>query len=220
MTDLRVLLHEAAPAPGARVDVDALIAEADRRRRRRRIGLWFGSIAVALGVGGGAAGVLAPADRPSEVNTLPRPTGHIRETEVVSGPAHRTTTTTSRFSSASSAGARPEPAASSPSTPESRSTTAPEGCVSDGYPEGVGLNYTLTPRAEYPECQYHATRPAGYEGSGTWWVDIRRGNEAIVYHGGESPDCMPVGTIQPGDEVIVTASGAGSYIKAGPDYGC
>ena len=221
MTDLRVLLHRAAPTPAARVDIDALIAEADRRQRRRRMALWFGSIAVALGVGGGAAGVLAPADRPSEVNTLPTPTEHIRDPEI-SSPAHRTTTTTSRFSSASSAGTRSALAASSAPTPESQRTTDPEGCVSEGYPDGVGHNYTFVPvHVEYPECRYQATRPAGYEGSGnTWVVEIRREGEAIVYRGGESPDCMPVGTIQPGDEVIVSASGAGSYIKAGPEYGC
>jgi hypothetical protein len=57
-------------------------------------------------------------------------------------------------------------------------------------------------------------------------MEIRRGTASIWYRSGESPECMPVGTVQPGDLVTVTADAGAEasadppYIRVGPRFGC
>jgi hypothetical protein len=226
MTDLHALLHEAAPTPRARIDVDRVVAEATRRRRLRRLRLWFGAGVVALGVGSGAAGVLAPADHPAQVETLPGPPTQIDDTTGAIG--HDVGTTTSLPAPiADGADPREARATSAPPTATAEEQTASEGCVAEGTTEGVGLGHNGGLYAqEQPRCRYEATQAAGYEGRGSWVLEIRRGTEDIAYRGGESPDCMPVGVVQPGDVVTVwTDAGTEAatdppYIRVGPSEGC
>ena len=231
MTDLRVLLHDAAPKPTRHLVFDALAIEAARRRRWRRVSAWLGGLGIVLGLGGGAVGVLAPADRPAQVETLPGPT----TVEEIRGPEVEPPSETPRRVdgapvAAHSATAAPDRTPSAPEEQPAWPGTQPswEGCVAEGHAEGAELGYNGgLYSTERPTCRYQASRAGGYTGKGRWTLEIRRGVEDIEYRGGESPACMPVGTIQPGDvvTVIVDVGSEGaitepSYIRAGPDYGC
>lgn len=50
-------------------------------------------------------------------------------------------------------------------------------------------------------CEYRATVAAGYEGSGTWTMDIVREGRTIMFDSVTSPACAAAGVIQPGDYV-------------------
>src|SRR5688572_15633057 len=67
MTDIRTLLHDAAPAPRAPLDVGTLLT-----RRPRRWRVWAASALAVVAVGGGVAGTgaLSPAgDGGSQLST-------------------------------------------------------------------------------------------------------------------------------------------------------
>jgi hypothetical protein len=233
MTDLRTLLHDAAPRPAHAVDIDALTAEAARRRPWRRIGLWLGSIVVVLGVGGGAVIGLAPADDPSEVDTLPAP---------------EVTTTTAPGAADAGAitvvGSDTSPATTLPADVASEDATAetaeppwywhePErescelqsggaGVSDEDVGGGAGFDDPNT-----HTCTFTATEPGGYLAAGTWSLVIERDGERIERgHLDQSPACADVGFIRPGDVVTVSvrspggATTADTYINAGAQWSC
>ena len=75
-------------------------------------------------------------------------------------------------------------------------------------------------------CKYKATRTAGYEGSGTWRVDVQTSDTLVVRTFATASSCADQGFIQPGDIVTVTTrtvgnwTTAGTRIAAGPTVHC
>ena len=229
MTDLRTLLHDAAPRPSRRIDVDALIAEAARRRPWRRIVLWFASIAAVVGIGGGAIVGLAPADRPAEVGTVPAPS------------AISTTTTTPSDSTCQVVAAGDTPVASPGSASAMATPDADEPAwyqheppheECDLHPGGYGLSQDGVGGAGFDDprtqtCTFTATAAGGYRAAGTWSLTIERDGQRIDRsHVLRSATCEDVGFIRRGDVVTVqvrTPGGAttvDTFISAGPRWSC
>lgn len=231
MTDLRELLRDAAPEPARAVDVDALVALAARRRRWRRPALWLTGFAVVLGLGGGSAIVVAPAGRPSRVETAPapsaEPTEDRRSAPAVAAAAPAGDPADTAADTAVGEGTTTTTTAAS-SQPETTAPAGAEGCTVRGYDEdgvALGPNGGLSSGPK-PSCRYRATRPGGYDARGTWEIEIRRNNEVIVLRVGDAPDCAPIGAIQPGDVVVATLhEGQESrlqpgVIRVGSDVSC
>ena len=234
MTDLRTLLHDAAPRPTAALDVDAvLVTAAGRRRPWRRIGMWFGGVAVAAGLTGGAVGVLSPASStdvdtapaPSERREVAQPSGEVddRVTFEAASSTHETSTTTTAARTAATSGDEEWDELGAPPAEDG------EGChVVAG---GTGWASPTPPIAggagnddmSADRCGYVARERGGYRGSGTWSVTIERDGERITFAHLDSPECAD-DVIRPGDIVTVSVRTAGATaegeIHAGPDVGC
>lgn len=234
MTDLRTLLHDAAPRPSGPVDIGALMAEAGRRRPWRRIGLWFASLVAVIGIGGGAVIGLAPADDPSHIDTLPGPTTTTTavasdegiSARTVAGPtAMPTTTTPAAAVSPSSEASGDEPSWywRPPTEPtECELTAGGSGVSDDDLGGGAGFDDPGT-----HTCTFIATDDGGYRAAGTWSITIERDGDRIGRsHLDRSPACEDVGFILPGDVVTVNvrtpggATTADTSIGAGPSWSC
>lgn len=236
MTDLRLLLEAAAPAPTRPLDVDALLDHAARRRPWKRGMVWLASLAVAGALGGGAVGVLAPTGAPSQVETLP-------------GRATTTTTPTPADGASASAdagdvgegstdvaAARAEGGPAVSVVPPIADRRAPDepptatscelrsggaGVSQDGM-GGVGFDDPNT-----HTCTFRAEHAGGYDAAGTWSIAIDRDGTSIERsHVTGSPTCAAIGFIQPGDVVTVSVRSPGgattseTYINAGPEASC
>jgi hypothetical protein len=217
----------AAPPP-----LDAVRRRA-RSIRTRRTARWVGAVAVvALAVvsvpvlGRDSSSVevrtvppaTAPADegarRPSEVES-PRPT---------EGPS-----------------VERAPAPSSMSTPVAPPGDGAQASDAPVQPTYEGCRAYARPRAEHwpvatpgesePECTYRATRPGGYEGSGTWTLTITRNGERLTFDSVRSPRCADTGFIRPGDLVqarlglddgpLYASAGEGEWhLAVGSSVGC
>ena len=93
-----------------------------------------------------------------------------------------------------------------------------EGCRAYSRP-GANL---LGPREAEPRCSYKATKPGGYEGAGTWTIEIRRNGATIYLDSTTSPRCARPGVIQPGDDVVAhlgIRQADGSYTNASAGEG-
>jgi hypothetical protein len=73
-----------------------------------------------------------------------------------------------------------------------------EGCRAYSRP---GRN-PLGPGDAEPECSYTATKPGGYEGSGTWTIEVHRGARTIYFDSLNHPPCAEPGVIEAGDRVV------------------
>jgi hypothetical protein len=116
-----------------------------------------------------------------------------------------------RRSSQPTPAARPAPA----SDDAEGSLPAEEGCRAFSKPSGP-----LGPSEGPTECSYTATRPGGYEGGGTWTLEIRRAGKITYYDSASDPSCANPGIIQPGDSVTAhlglrAPDGSYPYASAG-----
>ena len=236
MTDLRVLLAEAAPTPAASPDFVALVRAGRRRNLSRRIKLGFAAVALVAGVGGAGANVFAPAAQPQQLSTDGNTAVAEDDASVdASGPiaSERTDPRASApvgNASAASSGTT-LPAAPPPANEVAPATTvvqekSDEGCELTGRTEGgvtAGPLYGNT--SGWPTCTYRATEAGGYVAQGTWRIEIRRGSEQITFTSGRDAQCAAVGVVQPGDEVTVMLANDGSdpderFIRIGPSHHC
>lgn len=232
MTDLRTLLHDAAPRPSRAVDVDALVREAVARRRPwRRAVLGLGAIIAAGGLGLGATGVLSPASHPTQIETTPTrvPAAGADDAPAAGGSSASDATATGSAAAprAASVGAGNHasqvasdgPAASEPEGCHLRSGGA--GVKMPGGTGGVGMDDMYANR-----CSYQATQAGGYRGTGSWSVTIERNGVSTTYdYARRSPACGGRGTIRPGDVVTVSirtggATSPDAEVWAGPQDGC
>lgn len=178
MTDLRTLLHDAAPEPTRTVDVDGLLERAATRRRWPRLASYFAALVAAVAVANGAGHALAPAD-PAEVRTL---------------PAEETTT----VPPSPLVERGPEPAAATgsttaPTTPRLSPTTTTASSRADasaaaddhschvigsgnGEP-GSDRIRASTPDGDDPSfdegCAYRSRAVQGFRGTGSWYVQVK-----------------------------------------------
>ena len=236
MTDLRVLLAEAAPAPTAHPDFRALVRLGRRRNVARRIRLGLAALAVVAGVGGAGANVFAPASQPQQLSAdrdnLTLEDELAAETPQDEPPVHEEA---SAAASGSDAPARSStaaiPAAPAPADYATPATTvvkgdSSEGCELTGRTEGgVTAGPWYGNVSGWPTCTYRATQAGGYAAQGTWRIEIRRGGEQIALTSARDPHCAAVGVIQAGDEVTVTLANDGSdpddrFIRVGPAHHC
>ena len=103
-------------------------------------------------------------------------------------------------------------ATSEPTAAVAESTSPPFTATSPSENEGCRVYSRPSPEDDGPingpeepetvsRCEYRATVAAGYEGSGTWTLDVIRGGQTISLNSVTSPPCMGPGVIQPGDLV-------------------
>jgi hypothetical protein len=112
-------------------------------------------------------------------------------------------------------------------------TTTPgaDGCALEANDDPVDVSTPVGGAGlgpYYKTCDYNAVSAGGFVAHGNdWTVDVYRGMTSVEYSGknGSYP-CRDVGTIQPGDHVVlqlrygseVVADPA--YVRAGPDQHC
>src|SRR5687767_14793883 len=82
MTDIRTLLHEAAPGPSAPLDVEVLVVRAAHRPWHRRVVVWLAGLVAVVGVGVPLRSVLVPStdgdvDRVQTVRPAPAPSWRV-----------------------------------------------------------------------------------------------------------------------------------------------
>jgi hypothetical protein len=124
------------------------------------------------------------------------------------------------------------PSVSAPLPADSTTTTpGSAGCAAESQPDAVDVT---TPAGgaglggKMRTCDFTATQAGGYVAHGTWEVEVYRGNKRQGYSNdyGQKYACAPVGTIQPGDHVVLTltyssdAAADPQYVRAGPDQHC
>lgn len=236
MTDLRVLLAEAAPAPAAPPDFVALVRAGRRRNIARRIKLGFAAVALVAGVGGAGANVFAPAAPPQQLSA-DRNTSAVDSDVSVESPVSDVAERGGTRASATPGDADAKsaettlPAGPPPVNDFGPATTVvqekgDEGCELTGRTEGGVTAGPLYGNASgWPTCTYRATEAGGYSNQGTWRIEIRRGGEQITFTSGRDPQCAGVGVVQPGDEVTVMLANDGSdpddrFVRIGPDHHC
>ena len=91
-----------------------------------------------------------------------------------------------------------------------------EGCRAFSKPS----ERPLGPSEGDTQCSYTASRPGGYQGSGTWTLEIRRAGTTIYYDSASDPSCANPGIIRPGDMVTAhlglrAPDGSYPYASAG-----
>lgn len=239
---LRALLSHAAGAPTTAIAVGALVHEARRRSQRRRWGYVAGVLAVAAGVGGQATGALQPAgqpgvrvrpgppdlgDRALTTTTVVGPPDDERRGERTGSPVagastsadgrRATTTTAAPGGAVAPTDARADDGGSGGPTAV---RSAEEGCTAQGRSDrNVALEGGGAGVDHYPSCTYVATARGGYQGHGSWRVEIERDGVSLTIESKNSPACA-ADVIRPGDEVTaIVLAGANSpsdwYVKVG-----
>lgn len=214
MTNIRSLLEAAALEPTRDFDADAFVRRALRPRRRRYV-RWLGAILL----GGLAVGVptqiaLSPAGRdearvdtidPPTTTSAPLPPSPSAPTTPVPAPGVSADERSVQRGATEPTTAPVDGATVATSPPFTAAGQGPsEGCRVYSRPSPDGHGPIVGPGEEGETvwtCEYRASVPAGYEGSGTWTLDIVRDGQTITFDSVTSPACADVGVIQPGDLV-------------------
>jgi hypothetical protein len=243
VTPLRELLHDHAVVPTRPLDVAAVV-ELAHRHRRRRVLVWLAGIGVGAGalVGPALPGALTAGSdgervetvQPTPPSTVPEPAPDevatvdvdvtVPEAEAPGDSAEVAVGSAVDPDVAADAATGPA-AASDPSASPFGPAAPDEGCTVFSRPaEGTATAGPVAAPTEEPdavrECSYVARRPGGYEGAGTWTLEIRRGGTTITFDSVRSPGCQ-VGVIEPGDVVharlgvrdapVVASAGEGEW---------
>ena len=171
MSDIRTLLHEAAPTPLEPLDMEAVRARAVRRMRRRLVALVTGvtallAAAIPIGnsllapAGGGDASVII-APPPAVADPAVEPD---RSDQVPSGPAEPSHPSGSTEGSASSESPNAQSMAPAPSIFTPTPTADPAATATAKYPlakscsvDNAGLAY-----GEQRSCTFTATHAGGW----------------------------------------------------------
>ena len=190
MTDLRTLLHDAAPTPRRPLDM-AAVRRRSQRLGLRRVGLWLGALGVLAGVAVPVAGGLVPSSGPDagvDVGPGPTTTTTLDPDPGDGGPVPSSipadeaeASTASRVGSPRS-GDDPSPVTpASPGNAGAPATTEPPAALAGQYPaapecsvdnEGLGAG-------EQRRCRFTATKTGGASLISSDGVDP----EATVFRG-------------------------------------
>lgn len=217
MSSMRQLLHDAAPVATRPFDPVALVLRA-RRRRRRRLVVWIAGIVTALsavaipnplgtvltGTSSQRVDTVGPPGTTTPASSVPADRSGDAATAVASPPPSTGTSIGSDNSTplVATSGDEGAPAARSPEWFSSGPGRTYEGCrvYARASDDATG---PVTPNDDdgVRECTYIATVAGGYEGAGTWTLEIVRDGETITFDSLRDPTCQPVGVVQPGDVV-------------------
>lgn len=234
MTDFSVLIKSAAGEPSRPLDLEAVHAQA-RRLGWRRLAVFASSLAGLAGLLVPGAAIVAPASRdanaPQRVATGPDSTAADGDAlaDADAGDADGFAQTAAPNDRGGTARAR-VPAAS----PGPDQTTAAAAEKLNGATLGLAPDTTGSSGGEAQEegcylvaqdgaqrCEYVATKPAGYRGSGPYELWIERNGQTTYYHGFADADelCEDVGFVQPGDKVIASTGPVESPYEPGAENG-